>query len=320
MPFNMDSTFLSTPVALFLFKRPEQTRRVFEVIRQARPERLFVIADGPRTEDERAMCNQTRAIIDGVDWPCELVTNYADSNLGLRVRLSTGISWVFEQVEDAIILEDDCLPHPTFFRFCRELLERYREEPQVMHIGGLFYVQRRSSDESYYFTKYPHVSGWATWRRAWQYYDRNLETWADPAVRQRFLQTFDQPAERRFWRSTIDKTRRGEINTWDYQWTYSVISHGGLCINPTVNLVKNLGLVEGATHVISADHPITNLDQQEMKFPLRAPSTFEVDREADQQVARINFQASPAWKSFARSMAVSVLGERMVRKIRQSQI
>jgi hypothetical protein len=142
---------LKTPVALIIFKRPDTTERVFETIRQAKPPKLLVVADGPRTDQpgEAEKCAATRAIIDRVDWDCEVLKNYSDSNLGCGLRPATGISWVFEQVEEAIVLEDDCVPHPTFFRFCEELLEYYRHDERIMSISGINpYFGRRRAEYS----------------------------------------------------------------------------------------------------------------------------------------------------------------------------
>lgn len=290
---------------------------MFEAIRQARPSRLFLIADGPRNDEERVLCEQARAIVEGVDWPCEVMKNYAESNLGLRRRLASGLSWVFEQAEEAIILEDDCLPHPTFFRFCAELLERYRDEPRVMHIGGNYYVRRPSSMESFYFTRFPHVWGWATWRRAWQYYDEPLDHWTDPKVRSKFLRAIPTHAERRFWTGTLDAVQQGHINTWDYQWTFSVILNDGLCINPTRNLVRNLGFGADASHTLNKDDPLAQLVAQEMTFPLIAPKEMKSDAKADRQVVHLHFSITPSWKVRVVRIAVAVIGRTNYTRLRR---
>ncbi len=115
---------LHTPVALVVYNRPERTARVFEAVRQARPSHLFVIADGPHPsrQGDTERCAAVRAIVEQVDWPCQVARDYADTNLGLKRRVEGGLSWLFGCVEEAIILEDDCLPHPCFFSFCQELL------------------------------------------------------------------------------------------------------------------------------------------------------------------------------------------------------
>src|SRR3954453_1153033 len=165
---------LETAVALLLFRRPEETARVFERIREARPRKLFLVADGPRpgNEEDAQGCEQARAVVERVDWPCDVVRDFADENLGLKKRIPRGLHRVFGEAPEAIILEDDCLPHPSFFRYCAELLERYRDDERVMMISGdNFQGGRRRTPDSYYFSRYVHSWGWATWRRAWQHFD-----------------------------------------------------------------------------------------------------------------------------------------------------
>src|SRR4028118_433764 len=179
---------MKTPVVLIIFNRPAQTEKVFEVIRQAKPPKLLVIADGSRAErpGEAEKCAAARAVIDRVDWDCEVFKNYSDVNLGCDPRISSGLNWVFETVEEAIILEDDCVPHPTFFRYCEELLERYRHDARVMNISGqnvLF--GRHRTEYSYYFSRYTLCWGWASWRRAWQYFDVDVKLW--PEIRDQNL-------------------------------------------------------------------------------------------------------------------------------------
>lgn len=172
---------MQTPVAFIIFNRPDRTAKVFEAIRQARPSMLLVAADGPRVNrtGETGKCAETRSIIDRVDWPCEVLTNYSDINMGMKQREATAFSWVFDIVEEAILLEDDCLPHPTFFRYCEELLRYYRHDERVMTISGdntpLGNPRNRQTQDSYYFSIYARTWGWATWRRAWQHYDLEMK-------------------------------------------------------------------------------------------------------------------------------------------------
>src|SRR5262245_4967250 len=165
---------MNTAVALIIFNRPDVTRRLVEVVARARPKQLLVIGDGPRPDrpGEAEKCEETRAIVDRVDWSCDVLTNYSPINLGVGTRPATGLRWVFEQVESAIILEDDCIPHPTFFRYCEELLERYRDDQRVMHISGdNWNFNRQPRPFSYFFSNYCYSCGWATWRRAFRHYD-----------------------------------------------------------------------------------------------------------------------------------------------------
>lgn len=242
-----ESMPLTTPVAFLIFNRPELTATVFAAIARARPRRLLVVADGPRNDEEAEACERTRAVVRSVDWDCEVLTNFAERNLGCKRRVSSGLDWVFERVEEAIILEDDCLPAPSFFPFCAELLERYREDERVMHVGGDNFQRGASRTEAgYYFSRYSHIWGWASWRRAWRHYDVEMRTWPEsrPLIRGLFADT----AEADFWADIFDRVHAGEIDTWDYQWLYACWSQSGLAVVPRVNLVSNLGFGPGATH------------------------------------------------------------------------
>ncbi|MCW5549112.1 MAG: hypothetical protein KIT44_09130, partial [Opitutaceae bacterium] len=160
-----------TPVALLVFNRPELTMRLLSVIRSVRPAKLYVVADGPRVNHpgDAAACEAVRELIrTQVDWPCELHKDYATSNLGCGRRVSSGIDWVLGRENEAVFLEDDCVPHPTFFRFCTELLERYRDNERVAQIcGSRIIAEQPGQSASYSFSRYGPVWGWATWRRAW---------------------------------------------------------------------------------------------------------------------------------------------------------
>lgn len=274
---------LETPVVLTVFARPDTTARVMEAVRQARPPKLFVIADGPRPdrEGEAEKCAATRAIAEQVDWDCELLTNYSDVNLGLKRRIAGGLDWVFEQVEEAIILEDDCVPHPSFFRFCQELLERYRNEPQVLTISGNnFQFGQQRGEGSYYFSRYPHIWGWATWRRAWKLYDLEMRQWPDAAPQDWSIQLPHATAVS-YWNYLFQKTYEG-LDSWAYALVFAAWMHQGLNIHPNQNLVSNLGVRGDATHGDNGVGQVyANLPAEAMKFPLRHPYEMAMDVQAD---------------------------------------
>jgi hypothetical protein len=276
------------PVALLIFNRPRTTARVFDAVRKVRPVRMLVVADGPRHEvaGESELCTQARDITEEVDWPCEVSRAYSDVNLGCKRRISSGISWVFEHVEQAIFLEDDCLPSPSFFPYCAELLARYREEERVMHIGGSNLNFGRRGSYSYFFSRYPHIWGWASWRRSWAGYDSDLKEWCDTSDKAGFLEPFTEESERAFWRRVWDESASGRLDTWDYQWAFACIQAGGLAINPNANLVRNIGYAEGATHTGSADDALANIAASSLETPLRHPDRIERDQAADAETAR----------------------------------
>lgn len=266
---------MKTPIAFLIFNRPDTTQQVFNAIRQAKPPKLLVIADGPRKThpDDLEKCTAVRAIIDTVDWDCEVLTNYSDINLGCKNRVSSGLDWVFEQVEEAIILEDDCLPEPSFFPFCEELLERYRHNEQIMAISGdNFQFGRKRTAHSYYFSIYNHCWGWATWRRAWQHYDVNMRQWPKINKRKFFKNLFSNIYATQYWQSKFTQTYAGKINTWDYQWTFTCWQNNALTVLPEVNLVKNIGFGNASTHTTNQFNPYANLETSPIDFPLNHPT------------------------------------------------
>ena len=274
---------LKTPVAFIVFNRPNTTKKVFAEIAKARPPKLLVIADGPRKNhpDDIKKCAEVRAIIDDVDWDCEVLTKYSTENMGCRHCPPKGLDWVFEVVEEAIILEDDCLPHPDFFRFCEELLEKYRYDERIAMISGdNFQFGRKRTPYSYYFSRYPHLWGWASWRRAWKRYDANMKLW--PIIRDGWwLQDvlYDEKSVR-YWTKQIENTYQGKIDSWDYQWVFACWINNALTIIPNVNLVSNIGFGSEAVHTKIKDE-FTEIETEPMMFPISNPDYILRDSKAD---------------------------------------
>jgi len=281
---------LDIPIAFIIFNRPQHTRQSFAVIREQRPSKLLIIADGARvghpTDAER--CRETREVVANIDWPCEVLRNYADGNMGCKRRVSSGLDWVFEQVEKAIVIEDDCLPNADFFTFCDTLLRRYEADPRVWVItGNNFQNGKKRGDAAYYFSKFNHCWGWATWRRAWQHYRVDIPFWPSWKDTADWKQKLPDPIERQIWANLLDRVLKGEIDTWDYQWTATVWHYGGLTATPQVNLVTNIGFGPDATHTVAAD------DQAGLPAlplgPLTHPVKVKQDLAADRHVLNQNF-------------------------------
>lgn len=272
-------------VAFFIFNRPATTLKVFRAIAAARPPKLFVIADGPRADrpGEEALCREARAVIDAVDWPCALRTNYSETNLGCKTRISSGLDWVFSQTDEAIILEDDCLPEPGFFPFCEQLLERYRGDERVHMIRGSNLLQgRRFTDDSYYFSRFYNIWGWATWARAWKHYDIAMREWPRLRDSDWLPQMLPTKAMADMAHYFFEETHaRDRFTTWDYQWVFSGWQRNALCAVPSSNLVTNIGFGEGATHTQSADTPLARLATAPLAFPLTHPADVQVLESAD---------------------------------------
>lgn len=296
----MENWQTKTPVIFLIFKRPDVTAQVFEAIRQVKPPKLFIVADGPRSDkpNEAEKCAATRAILDQVDWDCQVFKNYSDVNLGCQKRVSSGLDWAFSQVEEAIILEDDCLPNLSFFRFCEELLEQYRHDSRMMTITGTNYqFGRQRTPYSYYFSRYNHCWGWATWRRAWNFFDLNMKLW--PEIRDQgwlkdLLIDIDLETNAlQYWTDTFQSTYEGKINSWAFRWTFACWVHSGLTLIPNQNLVSNIGFTADATNMPLADQKFikkfANMEKKELIFPLKHPPFTIIDVEADSYTQRNNF-------------------------------
>lgn len=278
---------LDTPVVLFIFNRPDFTAVVFRAIAQAKPKRLLVFADGPRNADEVALCAATRAVIK-VDWPCDLTMDVSGVNMGCRERVASGIDQVFAENETAIILEDDCVPDPTFFRFCEEMLDRYRDNERVMSVTGANYLGRWKSgwrSPSYHFSHFGSVWGWATWRRAWEHYDVTMQAWKHPTTKPWLQNVLGNDEMYRFQARRFDIVY-GNSHSWDVAWLFTKLLDDGLTIVPAVNLIRNIGCLGGNS--LPPSHAVANMPITPLTFPLRHPRAVTADREHDlQQVRRI---------------------------------
>ena len=297
----------NTPVILLIFKRPEQTAKVFEMVRQVKPPKLLVVADGPRPDKpgEAEKCAATRAIVEGVDWDCEVLTNYADTNLGCKQRVSSGLTWAFEIVEEAIIIEDDCVPEVSFFRYCEELLERYRDEPKVMSITGENTHGYQANDSSYYFSQYSFYWGWATWRRAWKLFDGDLKLWAGLKETNWLRNLLQNPEATEYWADIFDSTYNG-FNSWGYGWTFACMVNQGLCAIANNNLISNIGFGADAAHHTWSVDEIGNLPVAPLQFPLQAPSKIAKDEAGDLEIDAIRFSGRQKYR-IARKLAVRYL-------------
>jgi len=293
-----------SPVLFMVFNRPQTTERVFEAVRKARPSRLYVAADGPRVsrEGEARRCELVRAIATAVDWPCEVRTLFRDANLGCKAAVSSAITWFFEHEPEGIILEDDCLPHPSFFAYCDALLERYRHEQQVFCVSGVNFIAKHwQPDTSYYFSRYAHIWGWASWRRAWQHYDVSMASWRASRDDGLLRATFpDSGPERRYWRQIFDRVSSGEIDTWDYQWAYACWRQRGLTCLPRANLITNIGFGADATHTVSAESKMANLPVSNLALPFTHPERVDRMAHADRWTSSHVFDIEGSWWALVR--------------------
>ncbi|MDB5087577.1 MAG: nucleotide-diphospho-sugar transferase [Mucilaginibacter sp.] len=263
------SPYQTKSAVLFLiFNRPDTTQKVFEKIRIAKPPRLYVAADAPRpgVADDVALCKQTRAIVKNIDWKCEVKTLFNKTNAGCRDGVSAAITWFFDNEEEGIILEDDCLPANSFFKFCDTLLEKYRDDTRIRHIAGCNLQQgKKWGDSSYYFSNRTHVWGWASWKRVWKDYDKSLEKYSNEEIKERLENIYEDHLVVESWVNIFNEVRDGKINSWAYPLDFINFFNNGLVVIPNENLISNIGFGENATNTIHSDNIYANIPLSEIE-------------------------------------------------------
>lgn len=267
---------IKKPVLFLTFNRIDTTKRVFAEIQKAKPPRFYFASDQGRNEEEIKKVKKVRKyVLDNINWDCEVKTLLRDENLGCRNSVSDAITWFFKNEKDGIILEDDCLPNQSFFHFCEELLDYYKDDKRIWHISGDQFVSNFDNGASYYFAKIMHCWGWASWADRWAYYGKDLKDYNESN-----LQKFSENEKvQKYWLEILTKMKKSEINTWDYQWTFRLIESNGLCINPSKNLISNIGFGEEGTHTVDSNNPFSNLPIYEIKEIIH-PKKLEVDKNA----------------------------------------
>lgn len=269
-----------SPILLLTYKRIDTTMQVFAQIQKVQPKRLYIASNYPKNSDENDKVFALRKLLEqSIDWECQVYTLYRESHLSAKISISSAISWFFEHEEQGIILEDDCLPTLSFFRFCDELLERYRDKECVMMISGwsaLDFAFNPSTDtlcpkarlqEDYYFSKYNHIWGWASWARSWRKYERESSDFTKDFAHF----DFNSKLERRSWRKIFGAYYGGKIDTWDYPWTFSIWKAHGLCVYPKNNMVKNIGFNRDDAAHTQGDSKFATMPSYEIAFPLSHP-------------------------------------------------
>jgi hypothetical protein len=292
---NLTDKKYTTPILFLIFNRPDITHRVFEQIKKIKPSHLFIAADGPRPErpDDLILCQETRNIVEEIDWDCEVKTLFRNENLGCGLAVCSAINWFFEQVEEGIILEDDCMPELSFFDFCSELLGKYKEDDNIFMISGTNMQNGiRRGDASYYFSNYPIIWGWASWRKAWHTYNFDIPDCGQAFKSGKLDDAFQSNDEKKYWRKKIEKLQsEKKKSTWDYQWFYAVWKNKGVTIVPNTNLIINIGFENNSTHTFLSDSRREPSALNPIRFPLIHP-TKKINNEADQYTFRNAFSHS----------------------------
>ncbi len=274
---------LTTPVTFIFFNRPDTTMQVISCIRAAKPKKLYLVSDGPRTSrsGEKEIVVQLRQTVErAIDWDCEVHRDYAEVNMGCHKRMRSGIFNTLAEEETTIIIEDDIIPLPCFFPYCEQLLERYRDDERIFYISGNNLLSGESvQDGSYVISRYPSIWGWATWRRAWEKYDDSMVFWEkvkkEGCVRRYYGERFGELFEKQ-----LECAYSGERDTWDYQWEATRMYYGGFGITPKYNLIDNIGFNrEDATHTQGGC--MYDFTRRELPFPLVGPTHEDVDDRYD---------------------------------------
>ena len=288
---DLKTSKIRTAVLFLVFNRPDTTSKVFQMIRQAKPPRLYIAADGPRKnkEGEEEEIAKVRAIVNNIDWPCEVKTLFRDKNLGCKKAISEAITWFFKNEDQGIILEDDCLPHLDFFSYCEILLDYYAEDKKITCItGNNFQDGQRRGDSSYYFSKYNHCWGWATWKRGWQHYQEDLKFWPAWSKSDAWLKHTPDKVERTYWKKIFNLVYAGKIDSWAYPWLGSSWYQNVLTVTPNVNLVSNIGFGKNSTHTKNKNDKAANMLTEKIGI-LKHPKIIKIDEEADMYDFNNNF-------------------------------
>jgi len=261
---------------LFLtYNRFATTKKVFESIRKYKPDKLYIASDGARKyrDGEKLVINNIRNyLIKNISWKCEVKTLFREENIGLRNSVSDSITWFFNNEEDGIILEDDCLPNQSFFNFCSSLLDKYRDNKKIMHISGNCFAPNMIDNSSYHFLKIQHCWGWACWSDRWKLYGKDLSTYSLKNLKK----ISDNPNVQNYWKSILLEMKQKKIDSWAYQWMFRIIEKDGLCINPSVNLVSNIGFDNNATHTKNPENILSDKLVYEIK-KLSHPDKVRLD-------------------------------------------
>ena len=249
---------MNKAVLFIIFNRLSTTKRVFNEIRKAKPPRLYIASDGPRNTiqgEDKIIEKIRKYIIDNINWDCEVKTLFRKKNRGCGLSVSEAITWFFKNENDGIILEDDCLPNQSFFYFCETLLDKYKNNKLIWHISGDQFIPDYESKYSYYFAKIQHCWGWASWADRWNNYSYDLTNYSEINLKKFSNNTNVQ----KYWEYILHKMKNNEIDTWDYQWLFKIVEMNGLCINPSKNMITNIGFGTHATHTMNKNDPNSKL-------------------------------------------------------------
>ena len=272
------------PIVYVCFNRPKLTNKTFKCIKKIKPSKLFLILDGPRknNKQDKINCLKVKKIIQNINWKCKVYKNFSKENLGLKNRFFTGLDWVFNIANEAIILEDDCLPHDDFFYFCEAMLKKYKNSNKVKFITGNNFQDQKKTDkisEDYYFSKYSHIWGWATWKKTWYDVKREDNYWKNKIFNSDFDMMKSTAKEKKYWKNMYKSVLNNKLNSWAIYLLFSIWKNKGLTITPKINLIKNLGLSRG-TNTKNLDIKL-DISNKNLNKPLKHPNIINVNFKKD---------------------------------------
>ena len=274
---------MTPPILLLIFNRPKETEILINRLSIIKPKKIYVFSDGPRinTKTDIINCRKSKIVIEKIFWKCELKKNYQKKNLGLKEAISKGISWFFKYEKKGIILEDDCIPSRDFFEFCSWGLKKFNNDKKVGSItGNNFLNQKIKIKNSYYFSKYAHCWGWATWRNKWRLYDKNIKFWKRWKKSERFKSIFNSELEKKYWIKIFDNVQKNNINSWAYPWNLCLWYHKKIVLTPKFNLVNNIGITKDATHTYYKNDNV-NYKIKKLKKPYIKHTSMQINEKAD---------------------------------------
>lgn len=291
-----DNFKLNTAILFLVFNRIETTKQVFEAIRQAKPLRLYVAADGARDKKEEKKIKLVREyILSNIDWECKVKIFFRENNVGCGLNVKESIDWFFENEDRGIILEDDVVPSQSFFRFSEELLEKYLHDNRIGMISGNNHIQFIPEEVSYIFSKFYWTWGWATWQRSWKNMDFEMN-WEKTNRRNDVLNNMGYTQKSiEYWENNIKSIKLKQVSAWDYQWFLSLSSQNQLCIFPSVNLVSNVGFGNDATHTFGLA-PLKYISNEDIEFPLVHPTNILPIKKFEEKYEKVQVTIPSFWK------------------------
>lgn len=293
------------PVLFLTFNRLDETIKSFEKIIEYKPQKLYLASDGARinhVKEQKTVDEIRNYLISKINWPCEVFTRFNDFNEGCKVSVSNSITWFFKYEEYGVIIEDDCLVDLTFFDFCLLALEYYKDNPAIWHIDGSNFTSNLTESDSMHFSKYFLIWGWATWRRAWNQYSINMNGFPDFLSENKINNIFQINDERKYWLHQLNLAYFNRINTWDYQWFFTIWNNDGLSVRPNVNLVRNIGFSSNATHTKKDKFSFADVKVGKIKLPMKFDNKISQNIEIDQKCSVVRFNILPFYKKLLKKI------------------